>query len=123
MPHIGVCFIKFVFAAAYVEMILELTNINQPQTMPVHHMKRYADSLVNIISANTTNLRFMTLIIKQMYVFLNIFMSRKFKGKEEGEREYNREVAHSRAIKHTLYQVKCNVYLVEIFPLQCLKPI
>ncbi|XP_032679697.1 uncharacterized protein LOC116848060 [Odontomachus brunneus] len=60
---------------AYTE-VLELTNITRPHTVPTHHIERCANSIVNIISKKTTNLKFMTSIVKQAYVFLDATKSR-----------------------------------------------
>lgn len=75
--------------------------------MPIHHIEHCADIIVNIILKETTNLKFMTSIVKQAYIFLRATVSRKsFKGKETvfntsaNNHSSRREIAHPRRKTH-----------------------
>lgn len=75
----------FAFAVTHIETALELANIIRPSMIPLPFIIRNADNIVDIIlnkNTDCTNIKFMTLILMQAYILLDVAMIRNsFKGK------------------------------------------
>ena len=75
----------FAFVVTHIETALELANIIRPSMIPLPFIIRSADNITDIIlnkNTNYSNIKFMTLVLMQAYILLEVAMTRNsFEGK------------------------------------------